>query len=125
MLYASTGDANEPGHSQDPDSLGGKVLRMNPEGQPAPGNPFPGSLVFTTGHRNVQGLAFDPHGPLFATELGQNAFDEVNLLEPGNDYGWPRVEGDAPAPGATRPVLTCTPPGPLRPAPSSARDRCG
>jgi glucose/arabinose dehydrogenase len=65
--------------------------------------------VFTTGHRNVQGLAFDADGSLYATEFGQDAFDEVNLLQAGNDYGWPRVEGDRPAPGATRPLLTWTP----------------
>jgi glucose/arabinose dehydrogenase len=109
MLYAGTGDASERGRSQDRSSLGGKVLRMTPEGGPAPGNPFPGSIVFTTGHRNVQGLGFDEQGRLYATEFGQDAFDEVNLLVSGADYGWPRVEGDVPAPGATRPLLTWKP----------------
>lgn len=66
-------------------------------------------MAFTTGHPNVQGLAFDRSGRLFATEHGQQTFDEVNLLEAGNVYGWPRVESDAPASGATRPVLTGTP----------------
>lgn len=64
MLYAGTGDARERGRSQDRSNLGGKVLRMTPEGGPAPGNPFPGSIVFTTGHRNVQGLGFDEQGRL-------------------------------------------------------------
>ena len=93
FLYAGTGDAAEGGRSQDVDSLGGKVLRMTAEGQPAPGNPFPGSLVWSKGHRNVQGLAFDSAGRLWASEFGQNRFDEVNRIEPGRDYGWPTVEG--------------------------------
>jgi hypothetical protein len=87
----------------------GSCASPSPEGRLAPDNPFPESLAFTTGHRNVQGLTFDRSGRLFATELGQHAFDEVNLLEAGNVYGWPRVEGDAPASGTTRPVLTGTP----------------
>jgi hypothetical protein len=81
----------------------------SPEGRLAPDNAFPASLAFTTGHRNVQGLTFDRSGRLFATEHGQHAFDEVNVLEAGNVYGRPRVEGDAPVSGATRPVLTGTP----------------
>jgi glucose/arabinose dehydrogenase len=109
MLYAGTGDASRRGRARDPDDLGGKVLRMTPEGRPAPGNPVAGSVVLTTGHRNVQGLAFDPARRLYATEFGQDAFDEVNLLESGKDYGWPRVEGDVAAPGAVRPLLTWTP----------------
>lgn len=109
MLYAGTGDASQKGRAQDRSSLGGKVLRMRPDGTPPPGNPFPGSIVFTTGHRNVQGLGFDEQGRLYATEFGQDDFDEVNLLVGGQDYGWPRVEGDFPADGATRPLLTWTP----------------
>lgn len=109
MLYAGTGDASERGRSQDVTSLGGKVLRMTPDGRPAPGNPFPGSLVFTLGHRNVQGLGFDDAGRVYATEFGQNSFDEVNLLRSGSDYGWPRVEGDVASAGATPPLLTWRP----------------
>ena len=109
MLYAGTGDASRKGRAQDRSSLGGKVLRMTPDGAPPPGNPFPRSIVFTTGHRNVQGLGFDGQGRLYATEFGQDDFDEVNLLTAGQDYGWPRVEGDAPADGVTRPLLTWTP----------------
>ncbi len=109
MLYAGTGDAGEAERSRDPADLNGKILRLTPEGRPAPGNPFPGSPVYSLGHRNVQGLAWDRAGRLFAAEFGQNRFDEINLIEPGRDYGWPEVEG---AGGADRgfadPLLTWT-----------------
>jgi len=106
MLYAGTGDASERGLSQDRDSLGGKVLRMTPEGEPAPGNPFPGSVVYSLGHRNVQGLAFDAEGRLFATEFGQNDVDEVNRIQAGRNYGWPVVEGGGGGGDFTDPLLT-------------------
>ncbi len=93
MLYAGTGDASEQSNAQDETSLGGKILRMTPEGQVPADNPMPGSLVYSLGHRNVQGLAWNATGRLYATELGQNAFDEVNLIEPAGNYGWPEVEG--------------------------------
>ena len=87
-LYAGTGDAGERSLAQDPGSLGGKILRMTPDGKPVGG-----SLVFSTGHRNVQGLAFDSQGRLWATEFGQNEYDEVNLVTEGDNGGWPEVEG--------------------------------
>jgi glucose/arabinose dehydrogenase len=105
-LYAGTGDASDSGRSQDVGSLGGKVLRMTPEGRPAPGNPFGGSLVFSKGHRNVQGLAFDSAGRLWASEFGQNRFDEVNRIEAGRDYGWPTVEGASDDPRFAQPLVT-------------------
>ena len=97
MLYAGVGDAGNPDNAQDPDSLNGKILRMDPLGNPPieDPNPDPDSLVWSMGHRNVQGLAWDDDGRLWATEFGQNAFDEVNLIEPGGNYGWPVVEGMA------------------------------
>ncbi|KII00101.1 glucose sorbosone dehydrogenase [Streptomonospora alba] len=92
MLYAATGDAGDGSRSQDTDSLGGKILRMTPEGDPVDGNPFD-NLVYSYGHRNVQGLAWDADGTMFATEFGQNRLDEVNVIEAGGNYGWPAVEG--------------------------------
>jgi glucose/arabinose dehydrogenase len=104
-LYAGTGDASGRGRSQDDSSLGGKVLRMTPEGKPAPGNPDGGSLVWTRGHRNVQGLAFDSAGRLWASEFGQNRFDEVNLIQAGRNYGWPTVEGASDDPRFAAPLV--------------------
>ena len=94
MLYASTGDRQEPELAQDKESLGGKILRMTPEGGVPDGNPFDDSLVWSYGHRNVQGLAFDDRGQLWATEFGNAEYDELNLIEPGANYGWPEFEGD-------------------------------
>ena len=107
MLYAGTGDAQVRDASQDPRSLGGKVLRMTKEGAPAPGNPF-GTVVLSRGHRNVQGLAFAGNH-LMATEFGQDRFDEVNHIVPGGNYGWPLVEGRSSDPRFRNPVHQWTP----------------
>jgi len=93
MLYATVGDAAQPGVAQDPSSLSGKILRMTPEGGVPSDNPFDGSLVYSMGHRNPQGLVWDEAGVLWAAEFGQNTWDEVNRIEPGGNYGWPEVEG--------------------------------
>ena len=92
LLYAGTGDTGDTSLSQDPGSLGGKVLRMTADGEPAPGAD---SVVFSLGHRNVQGLAFDDAGRLYAVEFGQNRFDEMNQVVQGSNGGWPEVEGAA------------------------------
>lgn len=94
MLYAATGDAGDTSLSQDENSPNGKILRLTSEGDAAEGNPTEGSPVWTLGHRNVQGLAWDADGRLYASEFGQNALDELNLIEAGNNYGWPEVEGE-------------------------------
>jgi len=99
LLYVGTGDAGDRPSAQDPDALGGKILRLTPDLQPAPGNPTDPALAcgagYDVGHRNVQGLAFDDRDRLWAAEFGQNTWDELNLIEPGADYGWPAVEGFA------------------------------
>lgn len=104
-LYASTGETGNGELAQDKGTLAGKILRMTTDGKPAPGNPFPGSQIWTYGHRNVQGLAFDDEDRLWASEFGQNTFDELNLIEKGHNYGWPMVEGRGDGKGLTNPQV--------------------
>ncbi|GIP39610.1 hypothetical protein J31TS4_28900 [Paenibacillus sp. J31TS4] len=95
MLYVTTGERYEPELAQDRASLGGKLLRLQPDGAIPADNPFPGSPVYSWGHRNPQGLAWQPGtGALFSSEHGQSAHDELNRIEPGANYGWPLIEGD-------------------------------
>ena len=103
-LYVGTGESGDGSLAQDKDSLGGKILRLRVDGRPAPGNPFDNE-VFSYGHRNVQGLAFDADGRLWASEFGQQEWDELNLIREGANYGWPEVEGSGKVKGMTNPMV--------------------
>lgn len=91
-LFITTGDAGNPPNSQDETKLNGKVLRLNPDGSIPNDNPIPGSPVWSTGHRNPQGLVF-ANNILYSSEHGEDTDDEVNIIEKGRNYGWPDVRG--------------------------------
>lgn len=95
MLYVTTGDAGDRDSAQDPDALSGKILRLTPDGDVPNDNPFDGSPVYSYGHRNPQGIAWDAAGTMYASEFGQDTWDELNVIEAGGNYGWPLVEGIA------------------------------
>lgn len=103
MLYVTTGETGDGALSQDLSSLGGKILRVKPDGSVPTDNPFAGSPVWTYGHRNVQGITWDDRGRMWACEYGSQLWDEINLIEPGHDYGWPAAEGTADLAGMTNP----------------------
>jgi glucose/arabinose dehydrogenase len=109
MLYVTVGDAGQRESAQDLGSLAGKILRLTPDGDVPADNPFPGSPVWSSGHRNPQGLAWDDGGTLYATEFGQDTWDELNVITPGANYGWPVVEGAAGRDGFTDPVQQWSP----------------
>ena len=94
-LYVGVGDAQNTANPQNLSSLNGKILRLNPDGSVPKDNPFPNSYVWSYGHRNVEGLAFDSQGRLWEAELGNSQMDELNLIVKGGDYGWPDCEGTA------------------------------
>ena len=104
-LYVTTGESGNPGLSQDRSSLGGKILRINADGSIPPDNPDPASPVWSFGHRNIQGLAWDSAGRLWVTEYGANRLDELNLIQRGGNYGWPMAEGRADTPGLIDPAI--------------------
>lgn len=107
-LYIATGDANLRDQPQDRSRLAGKILRVNANGTRPSDNPF-GNLVWSYGHRNVQGLAWGADGTMWASELGQNDYDELNRITKGGNYGWPTVEGASNRPEFINPVATWNP----------------
>ena len=96
LLYATIGDAANPMLAQDPNSYNGKIIRLKADGQ---------WEIFSLGHRNPQGVAWNENGVLFESEHGQSAHDEINLVEKGKNYGWPVVEGDEEQEGLIPPIL--------------------
>lgn len=109
-MYVTTGDAGEPGFSQDVNSVAGKILRINPDGTIPNDNPFSGSPVYSMGHRNPQGISWDDSGNLVATEHGPSGWrgfthDEINLIKPGGNYGWPEIIGDETKSGMINPLI--------------------
>lgn len=114
-LFVSTGDAGDGQLAQDKGSLNGKVLRITQDGKAAPGNPFD-NHTWSYGHRNIEGLAYDAKGRLWATEFGDKTADELNLIERGANYGWPEVEGTSDNDDFVNPKVTwgtdeCSPAG--------------
>jgi glucose/arabinose dehydrogenase len=116
FLYVSVGDAGRRHRAQDRGRRAGKVLRVHPDtGRAVRGNPF-GNRVWTYGHRNPEGLAFGPDGRLWASEFGENTWDELNHIVKGRNYGWPRQEGKDGPGGFTDPLTqwhpdNCSPSG--------------
>lgn len=108
LLYITTGDAGISRLAQDTSSLAGKILRLNDDGSIPEANPFK-TAVYSYGHRNPQGLAWDPTGRLWETEHGRSGvrsgYDELNLIQPGNNYGWPAIEGNGKQEGMISPVV--------------------
>ncbi|SMX87489.1 PQQ-dependent sugar dehydrogenase [Brevibacterium linens] len=100
MLYATLGDTGDRDSAQDEQALSGKILRMTPDGEVPDDNPFGDSLVYSMGHRNPQGIGWDDEGTMYASEFGQDTWDELNVIEAGGNYGWPEVEGIAEDDGA-------------------------
>ncbi|SDR73140.1 Glucose/arabinose dehydrogenase, beta-propeller fold [Brevibacterium siliguriense] len=95
LLYATLGDTGDRDSAQDEKALSGKILRMTPDGDIPADNPFGDSLVFSMGHRNPQGIGWDDEGTMYASEFGQDTWDELNVIDAGGNYGWPEVEGIA------------------------------
>ncbi|ANE48986.1 glucose sorbosone dehydrogenase [Paenibacillus swuensis] len=106
MLYITAGDRYVPSLAQELTTTGGKILRIAPDGGIPQDNPFPGSPVYSLGHRNPQGLVWQPGtGKLYASEHGQAAHDEINLITSGENYGWPVIEGDREQDGMVKPLI--------------------
>ncbi|TVP92051.1 PQQ-dependent sugar dehydrogenase [Alkalibacterium sp.] len=106
LLYAATGDAAVPELAQDTDSLAGKILRLNRDGSIPEDNPEPDSYIYSYGHRNPQGLTWAADGTMYSSEHGSTANDEINLIEAGQNYGWPVIEGEETQEGMQSPLFS-------------------
>jgi glucose/arabinose dehydrogenase len=107
MLYVTTGDGSTTGNqAPNPKSLGGKILRITTAGKPAPGNPVKNSPVWSSGHRNVQGIAWDAAKKMYASESDQKKSGELNVIQKGKNYGWPRADGAGSDAKLTAPVVS-------------------
>lgn len=104
-LYVTLGDATNRDLAQNLTSINGKILRMNLDGTIPSDNPFPNSFIYSYGHRNPQGITWDPQGTMYSTEHGQSALDEINRIEPGKNYGWPVISGDQQQNGMEPPLI--------------------
>lgn len=104
QLYATVGDAGNRDVAQDVNQLHGKILRITPDGEVPADNPFSGSPVYSYGHRNPQGITWGDDGVMYASEFGQNTWDELNIITAGSNYGWPIVEGIEDREGFVAPV---------------------
>jgi glucose/arabinose dehydrogenase len=107
MLYITTGDASNSSSAQDTNSLSGKVLRMNKDGSVPSNNPF-NNYVYTYGNRDPQGLAWNTNGILYESEHGATQNDEINILIPGGNYGWPLYQGNKTVQGFISPLVVYT-----------------
>ena len=106
MLYVTTGDGTSGTQAQNPKSLGGKILRITTAGRPAPGNPVKDSPVWSSGHRNVRGIAWDAAKKMYASESDQKKTGELNVIQKGKNYGWPGVDGTGSNAKFTNPLVT-------------------
>lgn len=104
-LYVTVGDAGVPDSAQNLEILSGKILRMNLDGSIPSDNPFKNSYIYSYGHRNPQGMAWDKRGKMYAAEHGQTAHDEINVIVPGGNYGWPVIQGDEQKEGMFKPLF--------------------
>ncbi len=114
-LFVTTGDTRNSALAQNKSSLAGKILRLKPDGSAQSGNPF-GSRVYSYGHRNPEGITVGPNGKIWASEFGENTWDELNVIHAGRNYGWPRSEGTDGSGGFTDPYTqwhpeNCSPSG--------------
>ncbi|MBS4194922.1 PQQ-dependent sugar dehydrogenase [Lederbergia citri] len=104
-IYVTAGDAAVPESAQNTYSLSGKIMRLEFDGSIPKDNPIKDSPIYSYGHRNPQGLAWTENDQFYETEHGQSAYDEINMISPGKNYGWPDIQGDEQKPGMESPIF--------------------